>query len=212
MTTPATDLAITAWLDALLSELLPADSRPPETESRHQSAIAAELRRQRALRLRAAGFPIRALQEARAPHLRAPGIVALAAWSPERRNLAVLSGPVGCGKTVAATWWALTQTHRDVGYVRATTLAATGLDDDATHDLLGRDALVLDDLGIEDEDGRVVADVDELVDTFHGSGRPLVITTALSATEIATRYGSRVADRIVQAGHWQSLSGPSLRA
>jgi hypothetical protein len=58
----------------------------------------------------------------------------------------------------------------------------------------------------------VVADVDELVDTFHGSGRPLVISTALSATEISTRYGTRVADRIVQAGRWQSLEGPSLRA
>jgi DNA replication protein DnaC len=214
VTTPrsTTDLAITTFLDEVLSELLPADRRMIEAESRRQSRVVAHLLHARAHALYQAGFPLRALEAAWAARTTVPAVQALAAWDYTRRNIAVLSGPVGCGKTVAATWWALTRTNRDVGYERATTLAATVRDDDPAFDVVGLDALVLDDLGAEHRDDSASLDLDELVDTYYGDGAPLLITTSLSPAEFAARYGERVADRIAQAGHWQSLPGPSLRS
>lgn len=159
------------------------------------------------------GFPRRAVGIVRAgADLVHPAIGRLRGYVASAEIL-VLSGPKGCGKTVAATWWAAQRRDR-VRFLRASTFAASSrYDDRAARGEWFTAALVLDDLGAEfaDSKGSFVADLDELVDVFYGDLRPLLITTNCSLDQFRERYGERIGDRLRECGRWISLSGESLR-
>lgn len=150
------------------------------------------------------GWPARALRDARSADRARPSCARILANDFGRTNVVVLSGPSGCGKTVAAACWALDRGQR-TRFVRAATFAAASRYDAEQRSLwYDADALVLDDLGAEylDAKGSFLVDLDELVDTYYGDLRPLVITTNAQKPAFAARYGERVMDRLRQCATW----------
>jgi len=164
-------------------------------------------------RFEAAGWPIRAIEAAEAADVTKPALARIAAWNPADECVLVLSGAPGCGKTTAAAHWAL-RFNRVPQFLRATTFAASSrYDHERRSTWLEADALVLDDLGAEyaDAKGNFLVDLDELVDTFYGDKRPLLITTNCTPEDFKARYGQRVVDRIRECGSWCSVNSASLR-
>lgn len=160
-----------------------------------------------------AGFPRRAVDAARAADTRRAAIVRLSQWDPSDRCVMLAAGAAGCGKTVAATWWASTREKAPL-FVRASTFAASSrYDSDKREPWLKASGLVLDDLGAEylDAKGSFLADLDELVDTFYGDKRPLVITTNCTREVLEKRYGERVYDRLRECGVFWSTDEESMR-
>lgn len=169
-------------------------------------------RRARAAALHDRGWPQRALTIALTQcNENEPGIVRVRRY--EGAGAFVLSGEPGVGKTVAAAWWAL-GFHTPMTFVRAATLARTSrYDAKAWEQWMHSRALCIDDLGAEyaDTKGSFAVDLDELIDTFYADMRPLIITTNCKASVFKQRYGSRVMDRLAEAGAWSPVPGASLR-
>lgn len=161
----------------------------------------------------AAGFPRRAVEAADAADVTAAAITRVREWKCAVENVLVLSGSPGCGKTVAATWWALRQSWAPV-FMRATAFAASSrYDDEKRSTWHDAQSLVLDDLGTEyaDTKGNFLVDLDELIDTYYGSRKPLLITTNCTADDFKKRYGARIVDRLRECGSWFSVSAASMR-
>jgi DNA replication protein DnaC len=159
------------------------------------------------------GFTVRALEAAQTADESKPAIARVKAWDTNAESILVLSGPAGCGKTVAATWWAWNRASY-VSFVRSTTFASSSRYNNETRDSwFAAPAFVLDDLGTEyaDSKGNYQVDLDELVDVFYGDRKPLIITTNCTLGDFKNRYGSRIADRIRECGSWFSISSESLR-
>lgn len=159
------------------------------------------------------GFPARALDAAATADQTAAAMLAIVGWKAADDSILVLSGRAGCGKTVAAAWWA-TNKCPDAKFLRATEFASSSRYQNPKRDAwFAADGLVLDDLGTEHSDakGSFLVDLDELIDRFYGSRRPLVITTNVDAPSFKQRYGARIEDRIRECGRFASLSAPSLR-
>jgi DNA replication protein DnaC len=159
------------------------------------------------------GFPERAIDFAKSASENTAAMRRVASWDPEVDSILVLSGSPGCGKTVAATWWAAKRSSPP-RFVRATTFAASSrYDRDTRDEWFGSRALVLDDLGTEylDAKGSFLVDLDELLDVFYGDRKPLLITTNCTKDAFKERYGSRVVDRLRESGSWFSISEPSMR-
>lgn len=128
-----------------------------------------------------------------------------------RGCLAVLSGSVGCGKTVAAATWLL-HAPIDIGSHRKDTkarrfIAASEFCQISPYDaqqfesITKAAVLVLDDLGQEFADKRsyFTQRIDDLVARRHGDMLPTVITTNLSIQQVRDTYGDRVASRFNDA-------------
>ncbi len=172
--------------------------------------------------LEAGGFPRRALDAYRHGVAPADAISKLAEATGRTIGIVVISGPPGIGKTVAATWLAARR-REPWQFVRASALLAASRYDRAARDRLYSTALVVDDIGAEyaDPKGSFAADLDELLDVFYGSMRPLVITTNILSVAkgpdgktvypFVERYGERIADRLRECGRWISLTGESRR-
>jgi DNA replication protein DnaC len=164
-------------------------------------------------RMRDRGWPLRALEEAQRADASRAALAQLATWKLDDRNVAVLSGSPGCGKTVGAAHWCMARPER-IEFVRAATFAASSRYDAEQRDRwYGADGLVLDDLGAEylDAKGSFLVDLDELVDTFYADRRPLIITTNCDQKTFRTRYGERVVDRLRESARWLMVAGPSMR-
>lgn len=160
------------------------------------------------------GWPHRALRIAMEVDRSSPAVTRLMANVFSRSNVIVLSGPPGCGKTVAAACWTLDRKIRS-RFVRASTFAAASrYNADQRNEWFSAPALVLDDLGAEylDAKGSFMVDLDELVDTFYGSEKPLIITTNCTLDQFRSRYGERVVDRLRESASWISVSNSSLRS
>lgn len=189
--------------------------KPRKTEAEIEAERTEYITRRRADVRRKApreGWPLRALEAADA-HTNTDAVQKAMAWDYSARNVAVLSGPPGTGKTVAAATWML-HTTCYMQFVRSATFAASSRYDQETRERwFGATGLVLDDLGAEYLDGKgsFMVDLDELVDTYYGNRRPLIITTNLTADEFKKRYGSRVEDRIRECAQWITVTGASLR-
>jgi len=157
------------------------------------------------------GFPERAAMLALAPDKTKPVEAALA-WAPTpSKNILVLSGDQGIGKTVAACALALRSKFQTWRYVRAPTFQATSRFDRASREDFTAGALVLDDLGVEyaDNKGSFLADLDELVDFYYSRpSRPLVITTNVAGKDFGSRYKSeRMMGRLREAAVWREFGG-----
>ena len=140
--------------------------------------------------------------------------------APRGRCMLVLSGPMGCGKTTAASWILATGIERwgrgahDAMFVRAGRLVRWNrFDDAAMAQIEGASALVIDDLGSEyqDDKGAFRSFVDNVVDARYADQRVTVITTNLDADGFKARYGARFADRMREAGRFVELAGESMR-
>jgi len=159
------------------------------------------------------GFPRRALSACEHIDAENPLVRRCARWDIAKHNVLVLSGDKGCGKTVAATWWALQQRIPPL-FKRAAMLAAESrYDREERNAVHGAPGLVLDDLAVEylDSKGSFLADLDVLFDVYYGDQRPLLITTNLTIDQFKKRYDSRIADRIRECGSWFASKGTSLR-
>lgn len=200
------------WTDEQWAEHDAKVAAKREEESRHREYVArpGEIRQ----RYLEAGWPVRAFDAALEADELKPAVAKIATWNCAEENVLVLSGPPGCGKTVAACWWARKRSDWPAQFLRATTFAASSRYDRETRDSwFGASALVLDDLGSEyaDTKGNFLVDLDELVDVFYGDKKPLLITTNCTAEDFKTRYGARVVDRIRECGTFASIAGVSLR-
>ncbi len=176
-------------------------------------AEAEQRERDRWSALTQAGWPLRALEAARAADREQPAVTKVLAWDTKQASVLVLSGQPGCGKTTAAALWAMGRSWAPQ-FVRATTFAASSRYNHEQRDgWLRADALVLDDLGAEyaDAKGNFLVDLDELVDTFYGDRRPLLITTNCTDSEFKQRYGARIVDRIRECGVFFGIRAGSLR-
>lgn len=186
-----------------------ADARGAEARAADERRIA-----ERRKDLLAAGFPHRAVDFAVSANESASAPIArVASWDPGKVSTLILSGSKGCGKTVAATWWAMRQ-PRVPRFVRATSFAASSrYDREERNKLLDAPALVLDDLGTEylDSKGSLLVDLDELMDVFYGGYKPLLITTNSSLDEFRQRVGDRFADRMRECASFWSTPAVSLR-
>jgi DNA replication protein DnaC len=135
-----------------------------------------------------------------------------AAWrQPEnkRPGFIILSGGIGCGKTCAATIWAIENRAR---FITAPELAKVSPYDGEGDWIQQAAALVVDDLGTEYLDGKgfFLANFDALVNHRYSHRLPTVITTNLKVDEFR-RYGVRVVDRIREVGVFLSVNAPSMR-
>lgn len=160
-----------------------------------------------------AGFPLRALEYAERCDETAKAIERVKTWKSEDENVLVLAGVLGCGKTVAAAWWAMRQRVAP-RFIRSTTFAAGSRYDAAKRSQwFEASALVLDDLGTEYADAKsnYLVDLDELIDVFYGNRKPLLITTNCEPEPFKERYGARIVDRIRECGAFAWIKSASMR-
>lgn len=209
-----TDAEADAWIANQDPEWL-------EHQARHEFDRRTESMRERARERRALyehTLPRRAFEAALTADERAPAIVAIRDWddSDDGGSILLLTGGVGCGKTVAAAWWCwfVVASHTPPTWITAAAFARLSRYSDERAALVKATELVVDDLGSEylDPKGSLAADVDELIDSFYS--RPssaLVITSNCTASELRSRYGERFVDRIREAGTHSPVLGPSLR-
>lgn len=183
----------------------------------------AEERRKTALELLDGGaFPSRAVEVALAAERETIAMTHAREYLRGRKTVLVLAGGTGAGKTSAAAWIALEAGGSTPAFVRATELEARGRYDKALRTWLrGRSMLVIDDLGVEVLDDRGVfrSLLDEVIDTYYGNRRRVVITTNLRAKrerpdgelQFVERYGERVVSRLRECGRWADCGATDLR-
>lgn len=126
-------------------------------------------------------------------------------------RIAILAGPHGTGKTVAAAWLAVNRLAlQEPRFVTAVDLSYMPRDERRAYFAHG---LILDDLGSEHPDARSAwrADIDDLIDHLYRELDCAVITTNLGSAELRARYGDRVGDRIRECGDWIPVVGKSMR-
>lgn len=159
-----------------------------------------------------------------------------AAWWIAGSPLIVLAGPVGTGKSLAASWivqqrWQACITAppgdpmRDGGvpiWLGAPLVSRVQTWGDGAAKIASwRDTmlLVLDDLGVEDASDRTNATLDDLINHRFENTLPTVVTTNLSPKQFEARYGARIRDRVRGSGldaqgkarWWIVCGGDSLR-
>ncbi len=155
----------------------------------------------------ALGWPLRALI-----HAEKSGDPKIVGDVDARRNIAILAGDHGTGKTVASAAW-MFHSKKTARFTTTFAFSTSSRFNDEAREKLHSMPLVLDDLGAEyaDEKGSFLANLDELIDMFYGSMRPLIITTNLAKTALRARYGNRIGDRLHESARWIPVLGESRR-
>lgn len=200
-----------SWTEAQWAEH---DAKVAAERGAEGNAEAARARTAKLEGLALRGWPRRALDTVADADCGKPVVSRVTSWNTKAESVLVLAGAPGCGKTTAAAIWAMRQSF-GVSFLRATTFAASSRYD-AEDRAAWRDAsaLVLDDLGAEyaDAKGNFLVDLDELIDTYYGDRKPLLITTnILDSQAFKQRYGARVSDRLRECGAWYGIGTGSLR-
>ena len=164
------------------------------------------------------------------------------AWRETRAGILVLSGTVGCGKSVAAGWLLANNERHEVlrltsgeeipqvsrltgAWVAASSLVEASDFEGAFWKPLRRvELLVVDEAGAErlDAKGRAVGNFTELLRRRYDDGRRTAVTTNLPPAQWLRLYaegdGGRLRDRLAEAeadfGRTPvvALKGPSLRS
>lgn len=127
------------------------------------------------------------------------------------KDIVVLSGEPGRGKSVAAMAWLLLGHGR---WISAGALARGYAYDQTAFDSLAKaPRLVIDDLGTEyqDQKARYQATLSELLETRFANERPTLITTNLGPDDFKARYGDRLSSRIREDGVFIICGGNDLR-
>ncbi|WP_297636792.1 ATP-binding protein [uncultured Clostridium sp.] len=130
-----------------------------------------------------------------------------------------LYGPVGTGKTFAACCMANELMESN----KATLVMNLGLYltklkrewAEAENDVLNHakecDMLIIDDFGVEKVTEFVLEKLFALIDTRYRSQKAIIITSNLSLEETRTKFGDRIADRIVDMCFPIEVKGESMR-
>jgi hypothetical protein len=144
---------------------------------------------------------------------------------PSPKNILILAGAKGTGKSLAAGYW-LTMVAAELAgrsdpprsqprrWYHTVDLARVSMyEGDAMDSLAKVPHLVVDDLGAEYQDvrGALQSRLDWLIEQRHARMKRTVITTNLNAKDFAARYGERIIDRLRESGRWYGLSGKSMR-
>lgn len=143
-------------------------------------------------------------------------------WHKSKAKICVLSGPTGVGKTVAAVRWLMNYGGTSPAFTRGGDFEAQSrYNQDLRDHLYKATGLVMDDLSAEysDSKGNFISDLDTLIDVYaRGRGRLIVTTNLPWADEDAedgvgfeTRYGERIASRIVGNATWLNVVGKDRR-
>lgn len=130
------------------------------------------------------------------------------------KSILVLLGGTGCGKTTASAWLAADVGGSRPGLVRAGELERAGrYDRELAAWILDRTLLVVDDLGVEYQDGRGAfrSLLDELIDVAYSHRRKMVITSNLDEQGIADRVGARIWSRFAVSAEIVHCGSVDLR-
>lgn len=137
-------------------------------------------------------------------------------WSANKSRVLLIRGAVGGGKSTAAAAVSrvyaesVAGKHRGVGlsWLRTNDFVSAVLhqyDDDAPR--LGRDLVVVDDVGLETR-----PDFEQALCVFIDDyDARLVMTTNLTKEAFRERYGARVVDRLLECGSAITIKGESRR-
>lgn len=146
-----------------------------------------------------------------------------------KKTMMVLAGPMGVGKTVAASYvvangrpkrltgpWTSLECPRMLhveAILTASQLPAGGEADTKTRRELARaQILVIDDLGLERDPKRKMGTyLENLINVRYGGDGWLVLTTNLPPDDFKRRYGERIYDRLRQRAEWFEIAHGSLR-
>lgn len=139
----------------------------------------------------------------------------------ESRNL-LLTGKTGLGKTHLSLAIANAVIDRgfDVYYASIHSVMDTlqkeqfsreKVSESISDRLYESDLLILDDLGAEFSTQFTVASLYNIVNTRINSGRPMIISTNLTLSELEERYSQRVASRIIGTSERLLLVGTDIR-
>lgn len=212
------------WLREQLAkaEELPEPEVDPEEElQRRTNAHAAELQRKRQQRLAeldAMGIPFRHAMALAAGHvLESEAVATYRKWIARGvyGSLLVLSGDVNSGKTFAASMAVIEGPPREYPFgdkwpaarrpcfIDAAEIMAMGhYDRERFTRLCECSVLGLDDLGVEfvDAKGAFRTSLDRLLNARYNGPCWTVITTNLSRTDFAKRYGDRLMGRLTESG------------
>jgi len=126
----------------------------------------------------------------------------------DKRQIRILSGGTGTGKTFAALRWQGDHGGKSPFFMRATEFFGAGaFDKDFRRRWKNSSSLIVDDLGTEyaDKKGMLISGLDELFDFCAGRKARTVITTNLHADEFSKRYGHRILSRIRESANWRSV-------
>lgn len=139
------------------------------------------------------------------------------AWLAGPRQVLVLVGDMGTGKTTAAAHAAMTRLARGpFVYVKEPTLARWVMF--ARYDrqwsaAVEAQTLVVDEVGTAEQrdfaDAR--AGLSRIVDDRIGQGRRTIVIGNLSEADLARRYDARMLDRLRDVGFVAEVRGPSMR-
>lgn len=134
------------------------------------------------------------------------------AWLAADRELLVLSGPLGCGKSYAAAW-AVHDGLPGSRWVTSFDLSRISIYHPDLDVLIDAPILAMDDLGVEygDRKGAFDAMLDGLVSSRLANGLRTVITCNMPVADLRARVGPRLADRIAESGKVVMLTGDSMR-
>ena len=165
--------------------------------------------------LEQAGVPARMLDAMSdgEPTKRTTALDAVTEWlASEERDLLVLSGGVGCGKTFAAAY-ACTQARWPVFCDPMTLGTLKRFDAQAVEPFVACSLLVIDDLGQEfaDDKGNAIQFIEALLARRQARKLRTLITTNLLPGQFKARYDERIADRIRESGKFVSCGESSMR-
>lgn len=147
---------------------------------------------------------------------RTDSTVALDAWHETRtKPWLVLSGPTGCGKSVAVAQMLWTHGGRFVRSDEVVRLFSSMFGDQYEQQQKLRDLplLVIDDVGGELDAARMLPALLDLLDSRKSArSRPTIVTTNLSKKEFAARYANeRLMSRMAESVQWAAVGGEDLR-
>lgn len=147
---------------------------------------------------------------------RTESTVAIDAWNePRTKPWLVLSGPTGCGKSVAVAQYLWSHGGRFVRADEIVRLFSSMFGDQYEQQQKLRDVyrLVIDDVGGELDATRMLPAMLDLLDSRKSArNRPTICTTNLSKKEFAARYGNeRLMSRMSESVQWAAVGGDDLR-
>jgi DNA replication protein DnaC len=138
-------------------------------------------------------------------------------WLAGVKPVLILSGGVGSGKSVAATW-ALASREGTFQAIRAVRLGSawerwsSDREDGVEALRLGVSMMLIDDLGQEPiEDRRTIPAIEEVFDSRQTTRQRTICTTNLSRDQMRERYSDRVISRLAQNAMVVVVKGIDLR-
>jgi DNA replication protein DnaC len=148
-----------------------------------------------------------------------PMLESIRAWaeSNSSKPWIMLCGPVGRGKTVACAAWLAAVDKGHTAYVGARELERLSMskfgDNEAAYKaLFDVAALVIDDVGREDDLGRMQTALLDLVDMRRRGGLHTALATNFSRKAFCERYSdARLQSRLTECAQWFADVGEDMR-